>query len=179
MSGRQLKQTVGNSARITHFSSFWLRFTRSTLQNWNVLYVVKCWTIIFWISVRIMYTFFRTRLTRVLLRMLWMELPLFRKNISPAISFQKLINILVPSRCTARTMHVNLKTIFLCAGKISVDQHVRIIAVRETTFSEPQSEKYFEGLGSHSDEEFTGYQISVGRHPVSQHGIITSRQTTC
>jgi len=27
-------------------------------------------------------------------------------------------------------MHVNLKTIFLCAGEISVDQHVGIIAVR-------------------------------------------------
>jgi len=59
-------------------------------------------------------------------------------------------------------MHVNLKTIFLCAGKISVDQHVGIIAVREATFSEPQREKYFEGLGFDVDEEFTGYQISVG-----------------
>lgn len=76
-------------------------------------------------------------------------------------------------------MHVNLKTIFLCAGKISVDHHVGIINVRETTFSEPQREKYFEGLGSHGDEEFTSYQISVGRHPTSQYGIITSRQTTC
>jgi hypothetical protein len=80
---------------------------------------------------------------------------------------------------TVRTMHVNLKTIFLCAGKVSVDQQVGIVAVRETTLSEPRREKYFEGLGSHVDEEFTGYQISVGRHAVSQRGIITSRQTTC
>jgi len=56
-------------------------------------------------------------------------------------------------------MHVNLKTIFLCAGKINVDQHVGIINVRETTFSEPQREKYFEGLGSYGDGEFTSYQI--------------------
>jgi hypothetical protein len=76
-------------------------------------------------------------------------------------------------------MRINLKTSFLCAGKISVNQHVGIIAVRETIFSEPQREKYFEGLGSHVDKKFTGYQMSVGRHPASQHGIITSRQTTC
>jgi hypothetical protein len=55
----------------------------------------------------------------------------------------------------------------------------QFIAVRETIFSEPQGVKYFEGLGSHVDEEFTGYQISIGRHTASQHGIITSRQTTC
>jgi len=47
------------------------------------------------------------------------------------------------------------------------------------TFSEPQREKYFEGSGSHGDEEFTGYKISVGRHSTLQHGIVTSRQTTC
>jgi hypothetical protein len=178
VSGRQLNQTVRTSARITQFNSLWLRFIRSTLQNWNVLYVVKCWTVIFWISARIIYTF-KTRITGVLLRMLWIELSLFRKNISPAVSFRKLVNILVPSRCTVWTMHINLKIIFLCAGKISIDQRVGIIAVRETTFSEPQREKYFEGLGSHVDEQFTSYQISVGRYPVSQHGIITSRQTTC
>jgi len=70
-----------------------------------------------------------------------MELSLCRKNISPAVSFRKLVNILVPSRCTVRTMHLNLKIIFLCAGKISIEQRVGIIAVRETTFSEPQRER--------------------------------------
>jgi hypothetical protein len=176
VSGKRLNQTVRNSARITQFNSLWLRFIRSTLQNCNVLYVVKYWTIIFWISARIIYTF-KTRITRVLLRMLWMELSC-RKNIPPAVSFRRLVYILVPSRCTVWTIHVSLKIIFLCAGKISIDQRVGIIAVRKTTFSEPQREKYFEGLGSHVDEEFTGYQISVGRIPVSQHGIITSRQIT-
>ena len=85
---------------------------------------------------------------------------------------------MVPSRGNVQTMHVNLETISVCAGKTIFDEHVGIIIIRETTFSEPQREKCFEGLGSHGDEEFTGYQISVGRHPTTQHGVIISRQTT-
>jgi hypothetical protein len=75
-------------------------------------------------------------------------------------------------------MQANLETIFLCGGKISFDRHVGIIAVRETNYSEPHREKYIEGLGSHGDEEFTGYQISVGTHPTTKY-IIPSRQNTC